>query len=41
MQRELSSFPLPPIHRVKLKNAGFVIVEDLVGIKPSELSKGE
>ena len=40
MQRELSSFPLPPVHRMKLQNAGFTIVEDLIDIKPSELSKG-
>ncbi|XP_060082548.1 DNA repair protein RAD51 homolog 3-like [Ylistrum balloti] len=39
MQRELSSFPLAPVHKTKLVTAGFVIVEDLKGMKPSELSK--
>ena len=40
MQRELSSFPLPPVHRMKLQSAGFTTVEDLIDVKPSELSKG-
>ena len=40
MQRELSSFPLPPVHRMKLQSAGFTTVEDLIDAKPSELSKG-
>ena len=41
MQREISSFPLPPVQRMKLQNAGFITVEDLIDVKPSELSKGE
>ncbi|XP_021370414.1 DNA repair protein RAD51 homolog 3-like [Mizuhopecten yessoensis] len=38
-QRELSSFPIAPVHKTKLAAAGFIIVEDLKGMKPSELSK--
>ncbi|KAL5016132.1 hypothetical protein ScPMuIL_005721 [Solemya velum] len=37
--RELNSFPIAPIHKTKLSGAGFLIVEDLKDIKPSELSK--
>ncbi|XP_072043905.1 DNA repair protein RAD51 homolog 3-like [Amphiura filiformis] len=39
MQRDIGSFPFSPTVRVKLKNAGFSTVEDLTGLKPSELSK--
>ncbi|XP_005986848.1 DNA repair protein RAD51 homolog 3 [Latimeria chalumnae] len=39
MQRDLGSFPLAPAARSKLIGAGFETVEDLKGIKPSELSK--
>lgn len=40
MQRELVSFPLSPTVRVKLVAAGFQTAEDVLGVKPSELSKG-
>lgn len=39
MQRELSSFPMPPVHRMKLQTAGFTTVDDLTGMKPTELGK--
>uniref|UniRef100_Q8R2J9-2 Isoform 2 of DNA repair protein RAD51 homolog 3 n=1 Tax=Cricetulus griseus TaxID=10029 RepID=Q8R2J9-2 len=39
MQRELVSFPLSPTVRVKLVAAGFQTAEDVLGVKPSELSK--
>ncbi|XP_069134640.1 DNA repair protein RAD51 homolog 3-like isoform X1 [Argopecten irradians] len=38
-ERELSSFPIDPAYKTKLAQAGFLIVEDLQGMKPSELSK--
>lgn len=41
MQRELVSFPLSPAVRVKLVAAGFQTAEDLLEVKPSELSKGK
>ena len=40
MQRELVSFPLSPAVRVKLVAAGFQTAEDILEVKPSELSKG-
>jgi len=40
MQRELSSFPLPPFVRIKLSNAGFITVEDIINLKPSDIDKG-
>ncbi|KAH0504277.1 DNA repair protein RAD51-like protein 3 [Microtus ochrogaster] len=39
MQRELVSFPLSPAVRVKLVAAGFQTAEDILEVKPSELSK--
>jgi len=39
MQRELTTFPLSPFLRSKLVNCGFTIVEDVIGLKPSELSR--
>nr|KAF6416916.1 RAD51-like protein C [Molossus molossus] len=39
MQRELVSFPLAPAVRVKLVSAGFQTAEELLEVKPSELSK--
>jgi hypothetical protein len=41
MQRELSSFPLPPQHVHKLSKAGYVTVEDLKGVSPTQLSDGK
>nr|XP_036859946.1 DNA repair protein RAD51 homolog 3 [Manis javanica] len=40
MQRALVSFPLSPAVRVKLVSAGFRTAEELLEVKPSELSKG-
>ena len=40
MQRELSSLPLPPLQRQKLTSFGFHVIEDVIDLKPSELSKG-
>ncbi|KAM6164480.1 DNA repair protein RAD51 homolog 3 [Rhynchocyon petersi] len=39
MQRDLGSFPLAPAVRVKLVSAGFQTAEELLEVKPSELSK--
>uniref|UniRef100_A0A8D1MQN9 DNA repair protein RAD51 homolog 3 n=1 Tax=Sus scrofa TaxID=9823 RepID=A0A8D1MQN9_PIG len=39
MQRDLLSFPLSPAVRVKLVSAGFQTAEELLEVKPSELSK--
>ncbi|KAM9596847.1 DNA repair protein RAD51 homolog 3 isoform 3-T3 [Trichechus inunguis] len=39
MQRDLGSFPLSPAVRVKLVSAGFQTAEELLEVKPSELSK--
>ncbi|XP_073091472.1 DNA repair protein RAD51 homolog 3 isoform X2 [Manis javanica] len=39
MQRDLVSFPLSPAVRVKLVSAGFRTAEELLEVKPSELSK--
>ncbi|KAM5274688.1 DNA repair protein RAD51 homolog 3 [Ctenodactylus gundi] len=39
MQRDLVSFPLSPAVRVKLASAGFQNAEELLEVKPSELSK--
>ncbi|KAK3737466.1 hypothetical protein QZH41_008352 [Actinostola sp. cb2023] len=41
MTRELSSFPLPPQHIHKLIKTGYVIVEDLRGVSPTQLSEGK
>ncbi|XP_013384917.1 DNA repair protein RAD51 homolog 3 [Lingula anatina] len=38
-ERELSSFPLPPIYRSKLVAAGFITVGDIKDVRPVELSK--
>ena len=40
MQRDISSLPLPPMQRKKLIAAGFITAEDVIELKPSELSKG-
>lgn len=40
MQRDLVSLPLSPAVRVKLVSAGFQTAEELLEVKPSELSKG-
>jgi len=40
MQTELTTFALSPFLRTKLVNSGFTVVEDVIGLKPSELSKG-
>lgn len=40
MQRDLLSLPLSPAVRVKLVSAGFQTAEELLEVKPSELSKG-
>ena len=40
MQRDLVSLPLSPAVRVKLASAGFQTAEELLEVKPSELSKG-
>lgn len=40
MQRELVGFPLSPTVRGKLVAAGFQTAEDVLEVKPSELSKG-
>ncbi|KAM5306257.1 DNA repair protein RAD51 homolog 3 isoform 3-T3 [Glossophaga mutica] len=39
MQRDLVSFPLSPAVRVKMVSAGFQTAEELLDVKPSELSK--
>ncbi|XP_066120163.1 DNA repair protein RAD51 homolog 3 isoform X1 [Saccopteryx bilineata] len=39
MQRGLLSFPLSPAVRVKMVSAGFQTAEELLEVKPSELSK--
>uniref|UniRef100_A0A8C6DUB6 DNA repair protein RAD51 homolog 3 n=1 Tax=Moschus moschiferus TaxID=68415 RepID=A0A8C6DUB6_MOSMO len=39
MQRDLVSLPLAPAVRVKLASAGFQTAEELLEVKPSELSK--
>ncbi|XP_015454820.1 DNA repair protein RAD51 homolog 3 isoform X2 [Pteropus alecto] len=39
MQRDLVSFPFSPAVRVKLVSAGFQTAEELLEVKPSELSK--
>ncbi|KAF5916017.1 hypothetical protein HPG69_003091, partial [Diceros bicornis minor] len=39
MQRGLVSFPLSPAVRVKLVSSGFQTAEELLEVKPSELSK--
>ncbi|XP_075912755.1 DNA repair protein RAD51 homolog 3 isoform X2 [Petromyzon marinus] len=39
MQRATGSFPLPPRHKERLTAAGFETAGDLVGVKPSELSR--
>ncbi|XP_049716444.1 DNA repair protein RAD51 homolog 3 isoform X3 [Elephas maximus indicus] len=39
MQRDLGSFPLSPAVRLKLVSAGFQTAEELLEVKPSELSK--
>ncbi|XP_054565822.1 DNA repair protein RAD51 homolog 3 isoform X3 [Eptesicus fuscus] len=39
MQRDLVSFPLSPAVRVKMVSAGFQTAEELLEVKPSELSK--
>ncbi|XP_032473768.1 DNA repair protein RAD51 homolog 3 isoform X2 [Phocoena sinus] len=39
MQRDLLSLPLSPAVRVKLVSAGFQTAEELLEVKPSELSK--
>uniref|UniRef100_A0AAA9S190 DNA repair protein RAD51 homolog 3 n=1 Tax=Bos taurus TaxID=9913 RepID=A0AAA9S190_BOVIN len=39
MQRDLVSLPLSPAVRVKLASAGFQTAEELLEVKPSELSK--
>ncbi|XP_012384356.1 DNA repair protein RAD51 homolog 3 isoform X5 [Dasypus novemcinctus] len=39
MQRDLGSFPLSTAVRVKLVSAGFQTAEELLEVKPSELSK--
>ncbi|XP_062937458.1 DNA repair protein RAD51 homolog 3-like [Cynocephalus volans] len=41
MQRDLVSFPLSPAVRAKLVSAGFQTAEELLEVKPSELSKGQ
>ncbi|XP_029651675.1 DNA repair protein RAD51 homolog 3 [Octopus sinensis] len=38
-QREISSFPLPPNYQSKLLSAGYLIVDDLKDVKPTELSE--
>ncbi|XP_064612813.1 DNA repair protein RAD51 homolog 3-like [Liolophura sinensis] len=38
-QRELSSFPLSSAHKVKLSSAGFLTVDDLKDVRPTELAK--
>ena len=40
MQRELVSLPLPPFVRSKLSSSGFITVEDIINLKPSEIDKG-
>ncbi|XP_078741721.1 DNA repair protein RAD51 homolog 3-like [Lampetra fluviatilis] len=39
MQRATGSFPLPPRHKERLMAAGFETAGDLVGVKPSQLSR--
>ena len=39
MSRELSMFPLPPLVRSKLAATGYVMVDDIINSKPSELGK--
>jgi len=41
MQTELATFALSPFLRTKLVNCGFTVVDDVIGLKPSELSKGD
>lgn len=41
LARELSSFPFPPQHLHKLNKAGYVTVEDLKGVSPTQLSEGK
>jgi len=41
MQTELTTLALSPLLRSKLANGGFTVIEDIIGLKPSELSKGK
>ena len=41
MQRELSTFPLAPNYLHKLSSAGYITVDDLKDVSPSELSEGK
>ncbi|GAB1602287.1 DNA repair protein RAD51 homolog 3-like isoform X1, partial [Argonauta hians] len=38
-QQELSTLPLPPNYQSKLLSAGYLVVDDLKSVKPSELSR--
>jgi hypothetical protein len=38
--RHLTSFQLNPMLKSKLLQAGFSVLKDLTGIRPSELAKG-
>ncbi|KAJ7387089.1 DNA repair protein rad51c [Desmophyllum pertusum] len=39
MQRELSTFPLAPNYLHKLSSAGYITVDDLKDVSPTELSE--
>ena len=41
MQRELSTYPLAPNYLHKLSNAGYITVDDLKDVSPTELSEGK
>lgn len=41
MQRELSTFPLAPNYLHKLSIAGYINVDDLKDVSPTELSEGK
>lgn len=41
MQRELSTFPLAPNYLHKLSSAGYITVDDLKDVSPTELSEGK
>ena len=41
MQRELSTFPLAPNYLHKLSIAGYITVDDLNDVSPTELSEGK
>ena len=41
MQRDLSSLPIPSSQLSRLHEAGFTTAQDILAVKPSQLSQGE